>query len=219
MQTVKSGIGRKALVAISGLGLVGFLIAHLSGNLLIYKNPEAGEQHPLNEYAENLHSVPGFTFIELGLLFLFVLHIALVISLTLENRRARGPVGYSVSKTKRKSGLLNALASRTMAISGVTVLVFLAVHIADFRLKRGGDEGPAEMIMTALSEPWRAALYVIGSLLVGWHLFHGFQSAFRSMGVNHPKYTPWIVGVGTFLAVVIALGFASIPVWVFLKTN
>ena len=211
----KSGIGRKVLVALSGLALVGFLIGHLTGNLLIYSG-DNGES--MNAYAQSLHELPGFMVIEIGLLVMFLLHISLVIWLTVENKRARGGQGYSGGATKQESGVLRFLSSKTMAISGLIVLAFLIVHIADFRMARG--EGLIyDQVTTKLQEPWRVTLYVLGSLLASWHVYHGFQSAFRSVGVNHNKYTPFLRTIGTLLSIAFAIGFASIPIWIFVNAS
>jgi succinate dehydrogenase / fumarate reductase cytochrome b subunit len=211
----QSGIGRKVLVALSGLALVLFLVGHLTGNLLIYSGDD-GES--MKAYAESLHQMPGFMAIEIGLLLMFVLHISLVLWLTLENRRARGALGYSGGATKQESGVLRFLSSKTMAVSGLIVLAFLVVHISDFRMARGEGDIYTQ-VTTKLQEPWRMALYVLGSLLASWHVYHGFQSAFRSAGVNHKKYTPLLRTIGTVLSIAFAIGFASIPIWIFVNAS
>ena len=105
-----------------------------------------------------------------------------------------------------------------MAISGLIVLAFLIVHIADFRMARG--EGLIyDQVTTKLQEPWRVTLYVLGSLLASWHVYHGFQGAFRSVGVNHNKYTPILRTIGTLLSIAFAIGFASIPIWIFVNAS
>ena len=208
-RTLSNPTGKKVLVAITGLGLVVFLIGHIAGNLLIYVGPEA-----MNAYAEGLHHLPGFAAIEVGLLLCFMLHIGLVLQLTLENRAARGEQGYAVSNTKQTRGVLAVVASKTMAISGIIVLVFVVVHLLDLRFDRGGEEDVYRKVVDVLSNPGKAALYAVGSLLVSWHLFHGFQSAFRSLGLGHAKYSPALGKLGALLALIFAIGFASIPVWV-----
>jgi succinate dehydrogenase / fumarate reductase cytochrome b subunit len=208
-RTFGSTIGTKLLVGLSGLALIGFLVMHMAGNLFIYADGGEG----LNAYAEGLHNIPGFTVIEIGLIALFVLHIALTIRLTMANKQAKGS-GYAVSATKRKEGIMGLLASKTMALSGIIVLVFLVVHIMDFRLKREDGLELDQLIFDTLSDPLHATLYIVGSLLVAWHVSHGLQSAFRSLGFNHPDLTPMLTKAGTALAVLLGIGFASIPVWV-----
>jgi succinate dehydrogenase / fumarate reductase cytochrome b subunit len=207
-RTLSNPTGKKVLVAITGLALVVFLIGHLAGNLLIYAGPEA-----MNAYAECLHHLPGFAAIEVSLLLCFMLHIGLVLQLTLENRAARGAQGYAVSKSKQTRGVFAVIASKTMAISGIIVLVFVVVHLLDLRFQRGDGE-TYDQVIRVLSNPAKAALYCVGSLLVSWHLFHGFQSAFRSLGLGHAKYSPTLGKLGAALALIFAVGFASIPVWI-----
>lgn len=213
IKVLTSSIGKKVLVALSGLGLVGFLVGHLYGNLNLYLGAGA-----LDEYAHHLHELPGFTFIELGLLGMFVLHIPLVIWLSMSNSKARGP-RYAVKASKRDEGKGQSLASRMMKVSGVLLLLFLIVHILDFRLERsefhaadGGVDGLGLEVIATLQNPLIAALYVVGSLLAAWHMFHGIQSAVRSLGFQNDKYTPLIEKAGAALAIVLGLGFASLPI-------
>ena len=207
-RTFGSSVGTKLLVALTGLGLVGFLVAHMTGNLLIYVD----DGKAINAYAKGLHELPGFQLMEIGLIACFVAHIVLTIRLSLANRAAKGG-GYAVSATKKPTGVVALLASKTMALSGLVVLVFLVVHIADFRLART-DEGPMDLIFDTLQNPLHASLYAVGSLLVSWHVSHGFQSAFRSLGFNHTDVTPMLVKLGSGLAILLGIGFASIPVWI-----
>lgn len=204
-----STIGTKVLIGLTGLGLIGFLVMHMAGNLFIYKDGGKG----INEYAEGLHNIPGFAFLEIGLLAMFVGHIALTIRLVMANREAKGGK-YAVSATKRKEGIAGLLASKTMALSGVTLLVFLVVHIMDFRLKRDSGMELDELMFSTLSNPLHATLYAVASLLVAWHVSHGLQSAFRSLGLNHPDLTPMLGKAAAGLAIVLGVGFASIPLWI-----
>jgi len=208
-KTVFSTVGRKFLVGLTGVGLVGFLIGHLAGNLNLFRGKEA-----MNAYGHALHEIPGFLFIEIGLLTMFVLHIGLVLWLVVENRAARGSKRYASSSSKRPHPV-RALASRTMAFSGLTVLVFTVVHIAQIRLKRASYETAADgltgHVVDTLAQPGTAILYIIGSLFVGFHVFHGIASAARSLGVHNRKYTPIIERAGVVIGAVIGIGFALIP--------
>lgn len=207
-RTFRSNIGRKVLVGITGLALVGFLAIHMLGNLQIFKADDS-----FNKYADGLHGLPGFQIIEIGLILFFVLHIALVMWLTMENKAARGDQGYAVSKSKLKLSPLKVLASKTMALSGIIMLAFLIVHVADFRLEHDNITDLKATVVTELQIPWKAALYIVGSLLAGWHIFHGIQSSFRSIGFHHKRYTPLIEKVGIALAIILGLGFAAIPLY------
>jgi succinate dehydrogenase / fumarate reductase, cytochrome b subunit len=208
-----STIGQKALVGITGLALIGFLITHLIGNLTMYIG-EDGEA--FNAYSQGLHNLGALLYVaEIGLLALFLSHIVLVARLVMKQRKAGGAGRYAVTKTKRDGGAMQLKSSRMMSISGTILLVFLVVHIWDFRIQLEPDTNLFEMVKTALAEPWRVGLYVVGSFLVGWHVFHGFQSAFRSLGLNHSALTPALSKLGTLLAVLFGLGFASFPLWLF----
>ncbi len=210
LKTASSSIGRKFFAGLSGLALVGFLVMHLIGNLNLYVSPEA-----MDAYGHFLHvEIPGFLAIEYGLLAIFLIHMAFVLTAVARNRAAR-PSRYAVSASKRGSGA-SSLASKTMALSGVTLIVFLVVHVAQLRLRIGGpseeEMGIGLYVIDTLSHPGVAALYIAGALLAGWHVFHGFQSAFRSIGVGHPKYMGPLMRLGMALGVVIGVGFALFPI-------
>jgi len=210
-RTATSPIGQKVLTALTGLGLVGFLVAHLLGNLNYFLGEEA-----LNAYADALHHLPGFAVMELSLPVLFLLHIALVFSLVQRNRAARG-TGYAMKATKQKGTQGRALVSSWMGTSGIILLVFLVVHIADIRMKRGSFDSLYAHVEGVLGVPWKAGLYMVGSAVVGWHLWHGFQSAFRSLGLGHKKYSPLLEKIGVVLSVALTVGFISIPLWILIK--
>ncbi len=196
-------------MALSGLGLVGFVITHLIGNLALYADDDGTA---FNEYAHKLESIPGFVWIELGLAAVFVVHIALGIRLFAENREAR-PQGYRTRATKGSPGL----ASRSMIISGSVLLVFLVIHVKDFRVaKLLADPESFDLALTVkerLSTPGGALIYLVGVAALGLHMSHAFQSAFQTLGLNHPKYTPLIKATGLGLAVLLFLGFASFPLY------
>ena len=188
-------VGRKFFVGVTGLGLVGFLVGHLTGNMHMLQGAER-----MNEYADFLHHIPMFGLIELGLMACFVGHIGLALSLAPANRAARGGARYAPSRAQRVDGGMRRMSSSMMALSGLIILAFL-VHISDFRIPRHaiehGPEGGIEHVVVDKAQvTWRAVLYAVGSVLVAWHLFHGIQSAARSAGLNHPKYTPCGEGVG-----------------------
>ncbi|MDE0881236.1 MAG: succinate dehydrogenase cytochrome b subunit [Myxococcota bacterium] len=209
VRTFSNPIGQKVLVALTGLGLVGFLVSHLLGNLNIFRGEGA-----INDYAHTLHGLPGFALIEIGLLLCFLVHIALVFNLTRINRAARGKQ-YTVRASKQTGSMGRAMVSTYMGVSGIILLVFVVVHIGDFRLMRGGYDSLYTYTHEVLGSGWKAALYMAGSAVVGWHLWHGFQSSFRSLGLGHAKYSPLIERFGAFLSIALTLGFISIPAWIF----
>lgn len=218
-----SSIGRKVLVAVTGLALVGFLAGHLLGNLQIFLGADA-----LNQYSKGLHDMgPLLVVAELGIIAAFIGHIYLVIKLTLENKKARGSA-YGMHVSKKPT--INYTASRTMAVSGLIVLAFLVLHILDYRVNRALSDAALANCMTlgtdcdgtigarvveTLQVPWRAAIYAVGSLLIGWHLFHGIQSSARSLGVASRKWTPIIEKAGAAIGIGFGVLFAIIPVAIF----
>ena len=212
-QTFTSVAGRKLIAALTGIGLVLFLVVHLAGNLQIFSPTSA-----LNEYAKALHDGPLIVVGDVGLLVMFPLHILAVLSLARDNRAARGPQGYKVSGSKQTRGALAVLASKMTVIGGLLLMGFVAAHVWHFRLRHeeieaAGGDLKADIVQQ-LSNPIWGVLYIVGSLLVGWHLFHGFQAAFRSLGVWHPRYTPLLTRLGAGLSLVLAVGFAAIPAWI-----
>jgi succinate dehydrogenase / fumarate reductase cytochrome b subunit len=205
---LRSSIGRKALMALSGLALIGFLVAHLAGNLTLYADADGTA---FNHYAETLESNPLLLPAEIGLVLLILLHLVLGIRVSLDNREARKK-GYAV----RASLGGRTLGSATMLLTGILILVFLVVHVSDFRIpKLLGDESVEDLagaVKRRLASPLGAGVYLVGVAAVGLHLSHAFQSAFQTLGLNHPKYTPWIARLGLALAVILFLGFASFPI-------
>jgi succinate dehydrogenase / fumarate reductase cytochrome b subunit len=195
-----------------------FLIAHVSGNMTLFVRTKAGQDPAFNAYAKKLHDLPGFALAEALILLAFVVHILLVIWLAYTNRQARGEQRYAEVRSKQDpQGQMAHLASKTTLYGGLIILVFLVVHIADFRMARfmDGNLISQARVVDALSVPWRAFLYALASLLVGWHLFHGIQSGFRSLGMRHPRYMTYIQKFGVIAAVLIGALFASMPVAIY----
>jgi len=202
---LNSSIGKKFSMAVTGLLLIGFLVTHLLGNLTLYAD-DTGEM--FNAYEHALTSNPLLPIAEVGLLVLFVIHIALGIRVTLENRESRKS-DYQIRSTKGA----RTLASGSMIITGVLVLVFLVVHLKDFRIaKMGvGEHDMALMVKERLASPVGALIYLIGVGALGIHLSHAFKGALQTLGVSHPRYTPLIEKASLALAVLLFLGFASFP--------
>jgi succinate dehydrogenase / fumarate reductase, cytochrome b subunit len=214
VKALSSSVGKKFVMGFTGLLLCGFLVAHLAGNLLLYIGPEA-----YNKYAHTLHSQPALLDVaEFILYVLFVTHILLALKLTQENRSARGH-GYALKRSK-----LDAAPHTTsspvhpeawMFTSGSIVLFFLIVHLLQFTWHRwpwltapAGEE-PFSKAIRILQDNFTAGVYLIGVIILGIHLWHGFASAFQSLGITHPKYAALIKWVGVIFACVIAVGFAS----------
>lgn len=208
-----SSIGKKIVMAITGLALCGFLVVHLGGNLLLYVGAEK-----YNNYAHALHAQDILLKVaEIGLLVLFLGHLWMALTTALENNAAR-PIDYAVRQSKRDEGPFAKPASAVMMVTGVVVLAFLALHLMDFRFPMRhrseiADLQPYEKALVFLRDPLSSLVYVVGSLVLGYHVLHGFQSAFQTLGINHPKYTPAIKFLSVVFAVIVAAGFASFPVW------
>lgn len=213
LKTLNSSIGLKLLMALSGLAMVGFLLGHLSGNLLVFAGPEA-----LNGYAEMLREYPLILLIaRIGLVVMVVLHIYSAIQLTKRNHQAN-PVKYHSPNANSAT-----LASRSMAVSGFVVLSFIVYHLAHFTWRLTHPEfqqlGPFDaytMLVASFQNLPLALLYVVSVALIGVHLSHGISSACHTLGLSHKKYTPFIKKGGVALSVALVAGFASIPVSIML---
>ena len=218
VNALTSTIGRKILMALTGLFLILFLVAHLVGNLQLLKG-DNGEA--FNVYAQFMGHNPLVQAISVLNFSFILLHIVVSILLTQRNRKAR-PVQYA---HERNHSTWN---SRNMGILGTIILAFLVVHLRTFwyRSKFGemnmiSYEGVEmknlyEVTVVAFQEWWLVALYVAAMAVLAFHLAHGFQSAFQTFGLNHPKYTPLIKKLGLAFSIVVPAGFAVIPVYMFL---
>lgn len=206
-----SSIGRKWIVALTGLVLVAYVIGHLAGNLQIFWSPEK-----LNAYAVFLHSMgPILWVIRIFLMAAFVAHIYFTIKLTVENRSARKS-RYAEQVPQRSS-----TASRTMAISGLIVLCFVIFHLLQFTVRVTSPEiyqmdpdghlDVYNMVVLGFKNPFASIFYLLGIFLLCMHLSHGFSSLVQTMGLN-TRQTIHVVAVGgRVLALLIFLGYASIP--------
>lgn len=214
-------VGRKIITGLTGLGLVGFLIGHLAGNLTLFFGAEA-----FNSYAHKLESL-GFILyaIEIGLIGVFVFHIFFAIAVTAQNKGARKhkyvesrPAG----KPSRKS-----ISSQTMIYTGLVLALFTLIHIWMFKFGPGIAAGYAtdlhgtpardlyKLVVESFKNPWITASYAAVMILLGVHVRHGFWSAFQSLGAYHKRYTPLIYSLGILIAVVFALGFLVLPIYVY----
>jgi succinate dehydrogenase / fumarate reductase cytochrome b subunit len=214
-----SSVGRKFAVSITGLFLISFLIVHLSGNLLLLKG-DGGIA--FNEYAKFMATNPIIKVMEFVLFAGFILHIGLAIKTWLHNRSAR-PVGYR----KNRAGDNSSFFSRFMIASGTIVLIFLIVHLINFWVPHRfgilefGDE-PASLYHRSamvLSNPIFAGVYLVSFVLLCFHLLHGFQSAFQTLGLQVNKQVGRVIkGIGVVFSIVVTIGFMIIPIY-FLVTG
>ncbi len=205
-----SSIGNKVLVGFTGLFLSLFLIVHLAGNLQLLI---ADEGEAFNSYSEVMSSNLLIKIIALGLYVAIIVHAYKGLAIYFKNKRARGNIKYAV-----KSGSGTSWASRNMAFLGTLILVFIAIHMAQFwfRFKFGHVADHYEVVITAFQQPWIVIFYVLAQIALGWHLIHGFQSAFQTAGWRKGKYTKVIQNIGMAFSILIPLAFAIIPVLVFM---
>ncbi len=207
-----SSIGKKQIMALTGFGLVGFTLSHLLGNLLIFLGPDA-----FNFYAYKLTSNPLIYVAEVGLLGMFLLHICLAVILKLQNMAAR-PHGYYV---KNRTGRGETIASATMPYTGLILLVFIIIHLLNFKF---GSNYPTTVdgvqmrdlyrtVVEYFANPLYVVWYVFAMLALGLHTSHGFQSMFQSWGINHSKYTPIIQAASLAYGVVVAFGFSALAIF------
>lgn len=201
-------VGKKFAMALTGLALYVFLAGHLAGNLLLFKG-DGGAQ--FNAYSEFLLHHPLLVPVELGLIAVLVLHVWLAISVSLDNRRAR-PQGYQV---ERASGGRN-LASRTMLYSGLLTLLFLIIHLKNFKYGDRAGGTLYDLVLRSFKTPLYAGGYALAMILLGFHLWHSFQSAFQTLGI---QLSPPLRSASVLVCLVLAGGFGIIPLWVFLYTR
>jgi succinate dehydrogenase / fumarate reductase cytochrome b subunit len=205
-------IGRKALMGITGLLMIGFLITHMAANLLVLTDKAA-----YNSYSHNLISNPLIYIAEFGLIALFVGHLVSGIAVTLSNNKAR-PVGYARKDRANRDGR-KSLASSTMIFSGIVMLVFVPLHLFTFKFGTHYDTADGSMrdlhrlVVEVFRNPAYVIWYLVALPILGVHAWHGFGSGFESLGVAYSKE---LRRVGQGLAVLLTLGFLAVPVAVIL---
>ena len=212
-----SSLGKKYLMAITGLFLCSFLVIHFLGNIALFTDPVQ-----FNEYTRFMSSNPIIRVMEIVLVTGFLTHIVDAIILTRANKKAQ-PVKYAMNKNK------SSWYSRNMGLTGSVILAFLILHLQSFwyeykfgevlmTVDSNGDsiKDMFTIVQTAFSEWWYSAIYVLAMILLGSHLNHGFQSAFQSVGLRHKKYTPTIKMLGTGFSISITVGFISFPIYFFI---
>ena len=213
-----SSVGKKIIMSLTGLFLCLFLAVHMSGNFLLLQD-DGGVA--FNEYTKFMTTFPLVKVISYVTYAFIIFHIVDGLILAMNNRKAR-PVKYAVAKPSA------SWQSRNMALLGVIILFFLVVHLKSFwfEMKFGvvptdanGNKDLYKIVYAAFSQWWYVAIYLVSLVAIGLHLAHGFQSAFQTLGLNHGKYTPFIKSFGFLFSIVIPLGFAIQPIFVFLKTN
>ncbi len=204
MTLFSSSIGKKLGMAVTGLLLFGFLLGHLSGNLLLLRGDGGAA---FNAYSDFLVQHPLLIPVEFILLGIFLLHVVLAISVARDNRRAR-PIGYRVSAAVGG----RSVASRTMIYSGLITLIFVVVHLKTFKYADHAGGSLYGLVTTTFGNEFYVGGYVVAMVLLGFHLWHAFQSAFQTMGLQaRIKLRRFSIG----LCVLIAGGFAMIPLVIY----
>ena len=208
-ELLRSNPGLKAIMAVTGLIWVGYLITHVAANLLVLTGPTL-----INRYSALIHGQPAILYGARAVLFVaIVLHVWAALTLTRRARAAR-PIGYG-----RQDPQVSTIASRTMRIGGIVVLVFVVYHILHFTLgtvhPSFAHGNPYLNVVTAFRNPVVVLIYEIAMVAVGLHLFHGTWSSFRSLGLVKPSLHPLRHRASLVVAGAIWLGFAVIPILVF----
>lgn len=200
-----STIGKKAVMAVTGAILFGFLVGHMAGNLQVFLGREV-----MNHYAETLHANMNLLWAaRIILLVSVVLHAWAAVQLSAVKSAAR-PVGYV-----KPGNVQSSLASRTMMLSGPVIALFVIGHLLHLTT---GTIHPQfvelrayENVIHGFSNPLASGLYIVAMLLVGSHLSHGIWSMFQSLGFSHPRYTPRLKQFSTVFAWLLIAGFISVP--------
>lgn len=229
---LKSSLAKKYWMALTGLFLCVFLVGHLAGNLQLFISGEAGKLQ-FNEYARFMTSNPIVKVLSYVTYISILFHAIDGIVLTVQNKKAR-PINYAYNRPSTNSGW----ASRNMAVLGTVILVFLATHMTNFWAKMHFTEMPIQTLGPdgVLDEPLKdlhlivmqffnpaennlalvaTLFYVLSMLGLAFHLWHGFSSAFQSLGANHPKYNKLIRGAGYGFSLVVPALFAIIPLYLY----
>ncbi|MFT5207627.1 MAG: succinate dehydrogenase / fumarate reductase cytochrome b subunit [Candidatus Omnitrophota bacterium] len=203
----RTTVGKKAIMAVTGILLLGFLVAHLLGNLTVYLGPEA-----LNGYAQKLRDLGELLWVmRIGLLTIFLLHIVTAMSLARRNKKSR-PINYAVA-----ANVQSTYASRTMVVSGLTILVYVGYHLSHFTFgwlhssHRAGHDVYA-MVVSSFQQPGIAVAYILSMVLLCFHLSHGVAVFIQTLGLNRDIKSSHLQCMGRLFATVLSLGYASIPI-------
>jgi succinate dehydrogenase / fumarate reductase cytochrome b subunit len=210
---IDSSVGKKLIMGLTGLFLSIFLIEHLAANLLAIKSKES-----FNEFCEFMAGTTNLInitirFVEVGLFLIIIYHITNGIRLWFHNKAARAQ-GYAVSKP----GASSSFFSRFMIQSGSIIFIFLVIHLRTFFFPSRFDLNSVahadmhQSLVNAFVDPVYSGFYIFALILLSFHLIHGVQSAFQTLGIRN-KYTPFLKGLGIAFSVLMCLGFAVVPIY------
>jgi succinate dehydrogenase / fumarate reductase cytochrome b subunit len=211
-----SSVTKKQIMGVSGLLLCGFVLTHFLGNLTIFVGSDA-----FNKYSYALTSNPLIYLAEVVLLAIFLVHLLMAIKLVIENNAAR-PIQYHMRK---HSGRGATFASSTMPISGVLTLIFLVIHILGLKYGTHYETEVHGVVMRDIyrttieyfQDPLHVLFYIIAVTSLGVHVSHGFWSAFQSLGLNHPKYTPKLKCAAWVFGILVSVGFSSLAIFCYFQ--
>jgi succinate dehydrogenase / fumarate reductase cytochrome b subunit len=213
-QTLTSSIGKKLLMALTGLFLITFLVIHAGINAMIFYN-DGGET--FSHWGHFMGTNPIIRTMEIGLVAGFLIHIIDGLLLWKTNNDAR-PVNYAVNNPSANS----TWYSRSMGLLGTLLLIFLVIHTAHFwipnrsnQFATGEELNLYQMMLDIFKNIWVVLIYVAGCFSLYWHLLHGFTSAFQTLGWNHVKYNRFVSLIGTTYSIVIPLLFALMPISIY----
>ncbi len=203
-QALWSSIGKKLMMAVTGLSFCGFLTVHLAGNLTLYAGADA-----FNNYARHLHSYgPLLSIAEMGLLLLALAHVLTGATLFYQNFKSR-PVRYAVNH--RAGG--RTIGSATMPYTGFLLLIFVITHLFNFHFVDKTNTTIFQIVSAAFSHPGYVTLYMLAMIVAAIHVSHGVWSAFQTIGANQAKYMPVIRIAGIMFSFVVGIGFGLIPLY------
>lgn len=202
---LSSSIGKKLIMAITGLGFCIFLLSHLAGNLIIYAGNDA-----FNSYAERLHSLgPLIILAETGLLFFGIVHISTGTYLFYQNVRAR-PGRYK----KKKNAGGRSIGSSTMPYTGFLILIFIVFHLIDFHFVEKTDRSIYQIVLETFSNPGYTIFYIISMAVVATHVDHGVWSLLQTLGINNLECMPVLRVISSATSLLVGIGFGSLPVFI-----
>jgi succinate dehydrogenase / fumarate reductase, cytochrome b subunit len=221
-----SSIGQKLIMSLTGIFLILFLVVHLIGNLQLLMD-DGGES--FNLYAHFMTHNPIITFISYGLYAFIVIHSIQGLALWAKNRAARGAQGYAVKVTRATT--TTPWIAKSMAALGTIILVFILIHMYQFWfmmhwgdleiVKYDGALHEVKNLAALVADTYTSLpfviFYVVSMVVVAFHLWHGFQSAFRTLGLSHHKYVPVVQFLGKAYAILVPLLFAVIPIVMYLN--
>jgi len=221
---VWSSVAKKFINAVTGLGLCVFIIIHLLGNLTLL----TGHAEAFNAYSHFLLNLGTLIYAtEIGLVAFFLFHMFTAVTVWWDQQMAR-PQSYKVTAAAGAPSK-KTISSRTMIYTGAILLLFTILHLITFKYGPGINEGYVVTIdgvvmrdlyrltIEVFQKPGYVIWYVGAMALLGFHLRHGFWSAFQSLGLNHPRWTPVIYGIALLFALIMAFGFIILPVIIYFR--